>query len=152
MKTPLNVIFFIVTLLLLSSCYSPPPRAVGMYGPNPVKQSIPGSNAQAIVSRMVGFNNEEVFEATVTAIQRLAYILEEQKPDTGMVTASGYFDCDAGLLPPVTMAIYIEQIDSSPLTKYTVVLDRHDFQCWINGENAAANEMAREIQKVLATY
>ncbi|HSR01773.1 MAG TPA: hypothetical protein VLM20_03190 [Methylophilaceae bacterium] len=152
MKTPYLTLFSFVSLLSLSSCYGPPPRAVGLYGPNPVKQSIPGSNAQAILSRTVEFNAEEVFEATTTAIKRLAYILEEQKPDIGKVTASGYFNCDAALTPAVTMAIYIKQVDPSPLTEFTVILDRHDYQCWLSGEKSAAREVAREIQKVLATY
>lgn len=141
------------SLITLCSCYSVNrPRAVGLYGPEPVKQSIPGSNAQAIVDRQVEFNSEEVFEASKTALLRLGYIVEEQKPEQNFINGSGRFNCGADLFPAVTMAIYIEQLDTLPLTKFTIVLDRHEWICWGFGEEMAANEVAREIQKVLATF
>lgn len=153
MSCPLSNVLVAMSLVALCSCYSSNrPRAVGLYGPDPIKQHIPGSNAQAIVERQVEFNNEEVFEASKTALLRLGYIVEEQKPEQNFINGSGRFNCGMDLFPAVTMAIYIEQLDTTPLTKFTIVLDRHEWICWAFGEEAAANEVAQEIQKVLATY
>jgi hypothetical protein len=147
-----RILCVISVALLLGSCVSAPPRAVGLYGPEPVKQSIPGSNAQAIVSRSVEFNSEEIFEATKTAILRLGYITEDQDRKKGKIEGSGIYDCGGGNRTPITMAIYIQQINPEPLSKFTIIVDRHSWICWLGGETAAANDLASEVQKVLSTY
>lgn len=139
-------------MILLSGCASAPPSTVGMYGPSPVAQSISGSNAQAIIYRVVNFTSEEVFEATKTAMLRLGYNTETIDPKLGMVTASGFYMNCGGNKPPITMAVYVKQMNKKPETKFTIILDRHDFQCWGAGESMAANDLASEIQKVLSTY
>ncbi len=131
---------------------APPPSAVGLYGPNPELQDIPGSNGQGLVTRTVEFTSEEVYEATNTAMLRLGYDAEIKDKNKGMVAGSGFYECAGSLRPPVTMAIYIKQIDTNPTSKITVLVDRHDIQCWGTGETLAANQLVGEILKVLSTY
>jgi len=140
-----------LALLFLMACSSTPPSSIGMYGPAAVAQDISGSNGQAVVFRLVEFTSEEVFEAAKTAMLRLGYNVETKDEQKGKITGSGHYDC-ISVLPSVTMAIYVKQVSPSPESKFTVVLDNHDFACSINGHTKAANQLTREIQKVLATY
>ncbi len=136
--------------LLLVSCttFSPsqPPSAAGLYGPEPVKQEIPGSNAQAIVSRTVNYTHEEVLEAARTAMMRIGYNVQETDPGKGKIAGSK-FNCTA------TAAIYVRQINPEPTSTFTIVLDVYDWMCSANdGEIGIADNLATEIQKVLSTY
>jgi hypothetical protein len=141
----------IVLAILLSSCGGLR-SSVGLYGDSPVAQSVPGSNAQAVMSRTVEFSGDETFEATKKAMLRLGYNVEEANPKRSKITGSGIFRCTGSLRTPVTMAIYIEQISRKPESKFTIVLDRHSIDCWGGGETLGANELASEIQKVLSTF
>lgn len=147
-----NLLIIIACSMILAGCASAPPSAANLYGPNPVSQKIPGSNAQGSAFRGVEFTSEEVYEATKSAMLRLGYNKEYENPEKTMLAASGYYDCGGSLKPPVTMAVYIEPIDARPTTKVTVIVDRHDYQCWGSGEVKAANQLVTEIQKVLSTY
>ena len=142
----------IILILILAGCLSnAPPSVVGLYGPTPVKQDISGSNAQALVFRVVEFTGEEVFEATKSAMLRLGYNAEVKNEKAGMIAANGYYEC-GGLRPPVTMAVYIKQINKKPESKFTVILDRHNWSCHSGGEELGANNLVREIQMILSTY
>jgi hypothetical protein len=148
----MKFIKIIIIAGFLSGCASAPPSVVGLYGPEPVKQDIAGSNAQAIVDRTVEFTKDEVFDATKSAMLRLGYNVEVSNKKEGMVAASGFYTNCGGNKPPVTMAVYIKQVSKKPETKLTILLDRHDYQCWGAGETMAANQLAGEIQKILSTY
>ena len=139
-------------IFILTSCASAPPSVAGLYGPDPVSQSISGSNAQALINRVLEFTDEEVFEATKSAMLRLGYNTHGNELKKGMISANGYYECGGSLRPPVTMAVYFKQLNTKPETKLTIILDRHDTQCWGSGESKAANQLATEIQKVLSTY
>lgn len=147
-----NIVIAVVTLLISSACAtSGPPSAVGLYGPNPVSQNI-GSSAQASVSRNVEFTHDEVFEATKNALLRLGYNVEVTDKKNGMVAASGIYRCRITISLPSTMAVYIQQLNKKPETKFTVLFDRHDWKCYGGGALLGANSVATEIQKVLSTY
>jgi len=138
--------------LPLAGCITAPPTSVGVYSTEPVAQTVRGSNAQAVLTRVLDFSKDEVYEAASKAMLRLGYNAEDKNPQLGRITGNGLFQCGGGLTPPVTMALYARQISPKPETQLTIVLDRHDFQCWAGGENTAANQLLMEIQKVLSTY
>lgn len=139
-------------LFLLSACTTRPPSTIGLYGSEPVAQKIPGSNAQAIVTRTVEFARGETFEAAKQAMLRLGYNVEEKNEKRGMLTANGDYHCSGAARTPVTMAVHIQQINNKPETKFTIIMDRHNFECFGGGELRGANQLAQEIQKILSTY
>jgi len=141
-----------MTLLLLNACSTnAPPSAAGLYGPRPEAQKISGSKAQGKAFRMDDYTREEVFEASNSALLRLGYSTDVSNEVSGIVAGSGYYSCSDSARFPLTLAIYIEQIDTSPLTRYTAFVDRHDIPCSGAGENLAASQIIGEIQKVLST-
>lgn len=148
-----SVVLIFSISFLLSSCIaaSPPPPAADLYGPEPVDQKIKGSHGQAKISRVVDFTNEEVFEAIKLAILRLGYEREVSDQQAGKIVGSGLFNC-GGIETPVTMVIYFQQISTAPESKFTILLDRHDTNCWGAGESAAVSQFSKEIQKVLSTF
>lgn len=152
-KKPIFLIFPI--LFLLSSCsivaVSPPPPAANLYGPNPIDQKIKGSSGQAKISRTVDFTNEELFEAIKAAMLRLGYEREVSDQQAGKIVGAGYYNCGP-VETSVTMAIYFQQTSTAPESKFTILMDRHDFNCWDVGESYAASQLSKEIQKVLSTF
>lgn len=138
--------------VLLCACSSAPPSTVGMYGDQPVPQRVPGSNAQGSAFRVVEFSRDEAFEATKKAFLRLGYNVEESNQKIGKITGNGYYQCGGSLRPPVTIAVYAQQISKKPETRVTVIVDRHNYECWGAGERMAAEQLAAEIQKVLSTF
>lgn len=152
MKPRVVTLLPVLSALLLAGCSSAPPTSRGLYGNEPVPAKVRGSNAQAMLTRVLDFSRDEVYEATSKAMLRLGYNAEDKNPSLGRITANGFFQCGGGLMPPITMAVYMKQISSQPETQVTVLLDRHDFQCWGAGETRAADELLVEIQKVLSTF
>lgn len=152
MKPRVLTLLFALSVVLLTGCSSAPPTSRGLYGNEPVPTKVRGSNAQALLTRVLDFSKDEVFEAASKAMLRLGYNAEDKNPSLGRITANGFFQCGGGLMPPITMAVYLKQISAQPETQVTVLLDRHDFQCWGVGETRAADELLTEIQKVLSTF
>lgn len=141
-----------VMFVLLCGCSTAPPSTIGMYGDEPVPQRVSGSNAQGSAFRVVEFSRDEAFEATKKAFLRLGYNVEESNQRIGKITGNGYFRCRGSLRPPVTIAVYSQQISKKPETRVTVIVDRHNIECWGGGESMAAEQLAVEIQKVLSTF
>lgn len=139
-------------VVVLCACVSAPPSAVGKYGDEPVRQQFPGSHAQGSAFRVVEFSRDEAFEAAKKAFLRLGYNVEESNPRIGKLTGNGYYQCGGSLRPPVTIAVYARQISKKPETRVTVIVDRHNYECWGGGEIRAADQIAVEIQKVLSTF
>ena len=138
--------------MFLSACVSAPPSSMGVYGDQPVAQRVAGSNAQGSSFRVVEFSRDEAFEAAKKAFLRLGYNVEESNAQAGKITGNGYYQCGGSLRPPVTIAVYAQQLSRKPETKITVIVDRHNFECWGGGEVKAADQLAVEIQKVLSTF
>jgi|SRR5687768_15151566 hypothetical protein len=142
----------VASFVFLSACVSAPPSSVGMYGDQPVPQRVAGSNAQGSSFRVVEFSRDEAFEAAKKAFLRLGYNVEESNPKAGKLTGNGYYQCGGSLRPPVTIAVYAQQVSKKPETRVTVIVDRHNYECWGGGEIRAADQLAVEIQKVLSTF
>jgi hypothetical protein len=142
----------VASFVFLCACTTAPPSAVGKYGDQPLPQRVPGSNAQGSAFRVVEFSRDEAFEATKKAFLRLGYNVEESNQKIGKITGNGYFQCGGSLRPPVTIAVYAQQISKKPETRVTIIVDRHNYECWGGGEVRAADQMAVEIQKVLSTF
>lgn len=152
MKSRAFTLLLVLSALPFAGCSNAPPTSRGLYAKEPVPVKVRGSNAQALLTRVLDFSKDEVLEATAKAMLRLGYNAEDKDPALGRITANGIFQCGGGLMPPITMAVYAKQISDQPETQVTVLLDRHDYQCWGVGETRAANELLAEIQKVLATF
>lgn len=145
---------FIALMILgigLSGCASAPPSAAGLYGPKLIKQQLKISSAQYTDTRVVNFTRQEVFEAANTALLRIGYQTDYQSPNQDMIAGSGEYP-GCGSRPRVTMAIYMEQLDTKPTTRFDILLDRYSLACVGIISSAAANDIANEMQKVLATY
>lgn len=152
MKSRVVALLFVLSALPLAGCTSAPPTSRGLYADEPVRSKVRGSNGQAMLTRAMDFSKDEVYEATAKAMLRLGYNAEDKNPTLGRITANGIFQCGAGLMPPITLAAYIKQVSSQPETQVTLLVDRHDIQCWGGGETRAADALMVEIQKVLSTF
>jgi hypothetical protein len=142
----------LVALAGLAGCVTAPPTSVGKYSDQPLERKVPGSNAQAKITRLLDFSKDEVFEAAAKAMLRLGYSAEDKNPQLGRITGNGNYQCGGGLMPPVTMALYANQLSDKPETQLTIIVDRHNFDCWGGGEMRAADQLATEVQKVLSTF
>ena len=151
----LAVSSFVVALIAgCSSMSGAPPNSAGLYGDQPVKQSIPGSNAEYMGTRTFDYGFADVFEASKTALFRMGYRIDEKDSKKGKITASGMYSpayCGA-LVVSSTVALYIKQVSPAPETRLTILSDRHTSQCWASGEMYVANDVLGQIQKVLSTY
>lgn len=139
----------VITALFISLIGCSTPSSVGMYGDKPGSPSVRGS----AIFRVVQFSRDEAMEATNKAFLRLGYTPEERSEKLGRIIGNGNYNCGGGNVTPVTIAVYCQEISNKPETKITIIVDRHSLlACWGGGPTSAANDIAAEIMKILATY
>jgi len=146
-----NLSCILTMVVLVSSCSAftrtEPPSTIGLYGSEPIPQTVPNSKAQGFFSLTLGYSSEEVLEATLQSMLKQGYNMELVDREKNIVTASDYDYCGAK-----TMAIYIKQLSPKPETALNVILDQYDDICSELTVSMRAGYIANDIEEVLSTY
>lgn len=148
--TMTRVLFILSIPMLLLSCavFTPtePPSTIGLYGPEPVNQDIPGSSTQALFTFHLPYSSEEVFEAAKLAMLRNGYVVDKADPKSYMVSGSNIVWCGG-----ITMAIYIKQISAEPETEFHILADGYDIFCTENQVSQEIYIIASHIERIVSS-
>lgn len=136
----------VVVIAVLAGCSaSPPISSDGLYGPDPGRQTVAGSQGQGMVARSVGYPPSAVLAATRQALTKLEYAAGESSDP---LVASGRYLCNGS--HRVTTAIYVRPEGAG--SRVTVLFDNHDRPCSMGSvEEVGATQVFKAIQRVLET-
>jgi len=141
-----------------ASVGTPPQSTANLYPEKPRESSIPGSGAQAIVSRTMPVTFDELFDATTKAAFHRGLDVDYKNMKEGKLSGKGVWQI---VIPnwgpkqfPIVFAAYIEEIDQKPTTKLTIVMDYFDRSAQLNKKSfvdRATSDFIIDVQKLLAT-
>ena len=155
-----NIIFIVVTACFLSACgpgLKATPNVNSFYGGSaPLK----ATDYQTTKSRVYNYTFDEVFDASVDAIMRTGYSVDVEDREAGLISGSGLnrrHGVNGPLSCNITYAIYVEEVNTKPRTKSTVIVDVHSSTMflWSAGPETSLivnSEISDQLQKILASY
>lgn len=102
------------------------------------------------VTRVYSHTYEEVFQASLDAIERMGLFATDKDKDKGTISGNGdYRPRMMSVLIKFTFNIHIEIVSTKPETRLTINFEQHPK----TGEPTRfADDFVIEVQKVLSTY
>jgi hypothetical protein len=124
--------------------------------PKPGGRALPAAPKKDDTSSQVYQHTyDEVFQASLEAIERLGLFVAAQDKDKGTVSGNGAYrmQCVAGPCDMnVTFGIRIQTVSTKPETRVTIDATRHGMTGHGEGITQFKNAFLRAVQQVLSTY
>jgi hypothetical protein len=98
---------------------------------------------------------DEVFQASLDAIQRMGLFVIDKDKGKGTISGNGVYQAITGAGPrnfKTTFDIHIETVSAKPETRMTINAAHFRGLLGSFGENNLKQNFLSEVQKVLATY
>ena len=141
-----GIVVVVVSMAVLIGCAgSPPLDTSGLYGPNPGRQAVSGSQGQGVAARSITQPPAQILQAARSALAELGYTAGDS--DNPLV-ASGRYLCDGS--HRVTMAVYV--VPEAAGSRVTVLFDNHDRPCSLGDvAEVGATQVFKAIERELKT-
>jgi hypothetical protein len=122
----------------------------GGYGA-PSASAAPGKDKSA--TRVYQHTYDEVFQASLEAIERMGLFVENKDKDKGIISGSGkYKPSGWQYLMTFSFDIQVESLNTKPEARLTINFKKHGGAGMGREEDQFGDEFVGEVQKVLATY
>jgi len=126
--------------------------AAALPKPGGAVPAVPSKDKDEALTRVYQHTYDEVFQASLEATERMGLFVTAQDKDKGTISGKGSHQQKGVQLPrDWTFDIHIETLSTKPETRVTINASSRG---WVLASEKAAfkQDMASELQKVLATY